>query len=168
MRFVRTVEPFMSGFRYVAPRLTAAVLFGAATITSASAEGVGPLVIGKQGHFFIGGKYVDTPNGPVMAGHAYVEYQIPQQQTHPFPIVMIHGCCPSGSGWTGTPDGRDGWAQYFLSKGYAVYIMDQVGRGRSAYVDSVYGPNNPKAPKFVGCALFSSPRCATEAAHHPP
>jgi pimeloyl-ACP methyl ester carboxylesterase len=27
--------------------------------------------------------------------------------------------------------------------------MDQVGRGRSAYVEAVYGPNNPKAPKFV-------------------
>ena len=37
----------------------------------------------------------------------------------------------------------------FCPKGYAVYIMDQVGRGRSAYVDSAYGPNNPKAPKFV-------------------
>ena len=128
--------------------LAAAALLAAAA-TSASAEGVGPLVIAKQGHFFVGGKYVDTPNGPVMAGHAYVEYQIPQEQTHPFPIVMIHGCCPSGSSWTGTPDGRDGWAQYFLSKGYAVYIMDQVGRGRSAYVDGVYGRNNPKAPKFV-------------------
>ena len=62
---------------------------------------------------------------------------------------MIHGCCSAGSSWNGTPDGRDGWAQYFLSKGYAVYIMDQVGRGRSAYVDGAYGPNNPKAPKFV-------------------
>jgi pimeloyl-ACP methyl ester carboxylesterase len=27
--------------------------------------------------------------------------------------------------------------------------MDQVGRGRSPYVDSVYGERNPKAPKFV-------------------
>src|SRR5438445_12588020 len=27
--------------------------------------------------------------------------------------------------------------------------MDPAGRGRSAYVDSVYDPNNPKAPKFV-------------------
>jgi pimeloyl-ACP methyl ester carboxylesterase len=137
-----------TGFGTLLPRLAAAVLLAAAT-TSASAEGVGPLVIAKQGHFFVGGKYVDTPNGRVMSGHAYVEYQIPQEQTHPFPIVMIHGCCPSGSSWTGTPDGRDGWAQYFLSKGYAVYIMDQVGRGRSAYIDSVYGANNPKAPKFV-------------------
>ncbi len=62
---------------------------------------------------------------------------------------MIHGCCSAGSSFSGTPDGRDGWAQYFLARGYAVYIMDQVGRGRSAYVDPVYGPNNPKAPKFV-------------------
>ena len=84
-----------------------------------------------------------------MAGHAYVDYQIPQELKHPYPIVMIDGCCSAGSSWNGTPDGRDGWAQYFLSKGYAVYIMDQVGRGRSAYVDSAYGPNNPKAPKFV-------------------
>ena len=36
-----------------------------------------------------------------------------------------------------------------LSHGYAVYIMDQVGRGRSPYVESVYGEKNPKAPKFV-------------------
>ena len=84
-----------------------------------------------------------------LVGHAYVDYQIPQELKHPYPIVMIHGCCSAGSSWNGTPDGRDGWAQYFLSKGYAVYIMDQVGRGRSAYVDSAYGPNNPKAPKFV-------------------
>jgi pimeloyl-ACP methyl ester carboxylesterase len=113
------------------------------------AEGVGPLTIAKQGYFFVGGKYVDEKNGQVMAGHAYVDYQIPQELKHPYPIVMIHGCCSAGSSWNGTPDGRDGWAQYFLSKGYAVYIMDQVGRGRSAYVDSAYGPNNPKAPKFV-------------------
>jgi pimeloyl-ACP methyl ester carboxylesterase len=113
------------------------------------AESVGPLTIAKQGYFFVGGKYVEEKNGEVLAGHAYVDFQIPQELKHPYPIVMIHGCCSAGSSWNGTPDGRDGWAQYFLSKGYAVYIMDQVGRGRSAYVDSAYGPNNPKAPKFV-------------------
>ena len=87
--------------------------------------------------------------GAVFAGQAYVEYQIPQNRTHPYPIVMIEGCCTSGAGFNGTLDGRDGWAQYFLSKGYAVYIMDQVGRGRSPYVEAVYGEKNPKAPKFV-------------------
>jgi pimeloyl-ACP methyl ester carboxylesterase len=62
---------------------------------------------------------------------------------------MIEGCCTSGAGFNGTPDGRDGWAQYFLSKGYAIYIMDQVGRGRSPYVDAVYGEKNPKAPTLI-------------------
>ena len=95
MNVAPTSETSTTGFGNLLPRLAAAVLL-AATITSASAEGVGPLVIAKQGYFFVGGKYVDTPNGPVMAAHAYVGYQIPQELTHPFPIVMIHGCCPAG------------------------------------------------------------------------
>jgi pimeloyl-ACP methyl ester carboxylesterase len=41
------------------------------------------------------------------------------------------------------------WGQYFLSKGYAVYIMDQVGRGRSPYVEAVYGPKSMRSPKSV-------------------
>ena len=109
----------------------------------------GDLTIARQGYFFVGGKYVGAGEDRVLAGHAYIEFQIPKNLLHRYPIVMMHGCCSAGSSWSGTPDGRDGWAQYFLSKGYAVYIMDQVGRGRSAYVDSAYGPNNPKAPKFV-------------------
>src|SRR5581483_7868900 len=114
-----------------------------------AAEGVGPITIAKQGYFFVGGKYYDTPQGQVFAGQAYVEFQIPKNRTHPYPIIMIEGCCTSGAGFNGTADGRDGWAQYFLAKGYAVYIMDQVGRGRSPYVEAVYGEKNPKAPKFV-------------------
>src|ERR1043166_3628788 len=131
-----------------------AIQFGVAAFLSLSAvaaraESVGPVTIAKQGYFFVGGKYYDPPQGQVFAGQAYVEFQIPQNRTHPFPIVMIEGCCTSGAGFNGTADGRDGWAQYFLSKGYAVYIMDQVGRGRSPYVEAVYGEKNPKSPKFV-------------------
>jgi pimeloyl-ACP methyl ester carboxylesterase len=117
--------------------------------TTASADGVGPLSIAKTGHFFVGGRYVDTRDGPVLAGQAYTEYYIPTNRTHPYPIVMIEGCCLAGAGYMGTPDGRDGWGQYFLSKGYAVCIMDQVGRGRSPYVDAVYGPKSMRSPKSV-------------------
>jgi len=46
----------------------------------------------------------------------------------------------SGTNYTGTPDGREGWAQNFARAGYAVYVVDQVGKGRSAYYPSVYGP----------------------------
>ena len=41
---------------------------------------------------------------------------------------------------TGTPDGRESWAQYFARRGYAVYVVDQPGRGRSGYLAEAYGP----------------------------
>jgi pimeloyl-ACP methyl ester carboxylesterase len=53
---------------------------------------------------------------------------------------MVHGFGQSGTNFTGTPDGREGWAQYFLRQGYAVYVIDQPGRGRSAYQTEIYGP----------------------------
>jgi len=55
-----------------------------------------------------------------------------------YPLVMIAGG-DERANFSGTPDGRDGWAQYFVNLGYAVYMVDQVGRGRSPYVESVYG-----------------------------
>jgi pimeloyl-ACP methyl ester carboxylesterase len=75
-----------------------------------------------------------------MSGQLYAEYQIPSDQTHPFPIVMIHGGGQSGTNFTGTPDGREGWAQFFLRAGYAVYVVDQPGRARAAYQADLYGP----------------------------
>ncbi len=117
----------------------ACVLTVALMASAAQAADVTPLEIAKQGYLFAGGKYADGPGGKVMTGQAYVEYQIPAKRTHPFPIVMIHGGGQNGSNFTGTPDGREGWAQYFLRQGYAVYVVDQPGRGRSALA-SVYGP----------------------------
>ena len=128
---------------------TLLILTCAGALTPARADGVGSLSIAQTGHFFVGGKYADTKDGPVLAGQAYVEYYIPTDRTHRYPIVMIEGCCLAGAGYMGTPDGRDGWGQYFLSKGYAVYIMDQVGRGRSPYVEAVYGPKSIRSPKSV-------------------
>ncbi len=32
-----------------------------------------------------------------------------------------------------TPDGREGWKQHFLRKGFTVYVVDQVGRARSGW-----------------------------------
>ena len=121
-----------------------------ALIGAASAQDVGPLAIAKQGYFFVGGKYVDTAEyGRVTVGQAYVEYQIPQNRTQPFPMILIAGGGLSGANFTGTPDGRDGWAQYFLSRGFAVYVIDQVGRGRAVHVTPVYGPPRLFGVKYL-------------------
>src|SRR5256884_2522382 len=98
-----------------------------------------PLSIARQGYFFVGGKYSTVKDQQVMSGQLYVEFQIPSKQTHEWPIVMVHGGGQSGTNFTGTPDGREGWAQYLLRQGYAVYVVDQPGRGRSAYQADVYG-----------------------------
>ena len=102
-----------------------------------------PLSIARQGYFFVGGKYSTVKDQQVMSGQFYVEFQIPSKQTHDWPIVMIHGGGQSGTNFTGTPDGREGWAQYFLRQGYAVYVVDQPGRGRAAYLADLYGGVTP-------------------------
>jgi pimeloyl-ACP methyl ester carboxylesterase len=98
-----------------------------------------PLVIASEGYLFVGGALTTTGKQP-LTDQMYVEYQIPQVRTHRYPIVMIEGGGQTGANFTGTPDGREGWAQYFLRRGYAVYVADQVGRGRSGYNAETYGP----------------------------
>jgi pimeloyl-ACP methyl ester carboxylesterase len=88
--------------------------------------------IARQGFFYAGG------HGG--ADSMFVQYQIPAKKTAPYPIVMIHGQYQNGSNFLGTPDDRPGWADYFVSHGFAVYVVDQVARGRSPYNASVDGP----------------------------
>ena len=106
----------------------------------AQAPGPAPLSIARQGYFFAGGTYSLVNGRRVLSGQLYAEFQIPAGQTRPWPIVMVHGGGQSGTNFTGTPDGREGWAQFFLRQGYPVYVVDQPGRGRAAYEASVYGP----------------------------
>jgi pimeloyl-ACP methyl ester carboxylesterase len=102
-------------------------------------DGSRPLVIAKQGYLYVGGRYHTFEGAQYVSGQAYVEYQIPQNLKHPYPIVMIEGFGLTGTNFTGTPDGREGWAQYFLRQGYAVYVYDQPGRGRSPWITDKYG-----------------------------
>src|SRR5215467_14542584 len=112
---------------------TALIVTGAALLTIPSARAqTEPLMIARQGYFFVGGTIDTSREGSPMVGHMYVEFQVPQKASHPYPVVMIHGGSQTGTNFTGTPDGREGWAQYFLRRGYVVYVVDQVARGRAA------------------------------------
>jgi|SRR5579862_4405646 len=131
----------------LAGAVTLLVLLGGRCFAAESAKQP-PLEIAKQGWLFAGG-HIDQaqPNNP-MVGQIYAEYQIPTHRTHPYPVVMIEGGSQSGTNFTGTPDGREGWAQYFLRRGYVVYVVDQPGRGRSAYDEKTYGPASSPNMKF--------------------
>jgi hypothetical protein len=62
--------------------LAAGAFGGMSGAVSAADE---PLVIAKQGNFYVGGKYVENKGDRPMVGQIYVQFQIPQQQTHPRP-----------------------------------------------------------------------------------
>ncbi|HEX4409275.1 MAG TPA: alpha/beta hydrolase [Xanthobacteraceae bacterium] len=89
-------------------------------------------MVAKRGFFYVGGHYVGDADKKIMEGQIYVEVLAPKKQRRPYPLVLIHGAAQTATNWMGTPDGREGWAEYFVSLGYVVYMIDQPMRGRSA------------------------------------
>ena len=114
-------------------------LLASSPAVAAAADEPPPMVLAKTGYLYVGGKIDPSLPGSPTTGQMYVEYFIPKTLTHPYPIVMIHGGSQTGTNFTGTPDGREGWAQYFVRRGHAVYVVDQVARGRSAHFSQSQG-----------------------------
>jgi hypothetical protein len=112
-----------------------------------------PLLIEDQGSFFIGGvpkvtNYAAVPpaNAPNQAitpsqitiGQMYVQFQIPgRKKPRTPPVIMVHGSTHTAACLESTPDGREGWAPYFVRNGISTYVVDQAGRGRSGFDESV-------------------------------
>src|SRR5215470_3043768 len=125
-------------------RVVAIWLCGAVCICEAAAEerplsASLPIEIAAQGAFSIPGRYVEVEGQTIMVGQMFVQYQIPRHKTRPYPVVMVHGGGQTAANFLSTPDGRPGWADDFVANGYAVYVVDQSGRGRSGFFGDVYG-----------------------------
>jgi hypothetical protein len=98
-----------------------------------------PLLIREQGSFAVGGTvistpgtfdpYKQTPEGQTFHGdHAYAFYQVPVN-ARKLPLVLWHGAGQFSKTWETTPDGREGYQNIFLRRGFAVYVIDQPRRG---------------------------------------
>jgi pimeloyl-ACP methyl ester carboxylesterase len=85
----------------------------------------------------LGAKYVGYTTNPADKGSLdvvnamFVQYMLPARTRHKYPIVLIHGGGGQGTDWLETPDGRDGWVDYFVADGWDVYVVDRPGHGRS-------------------------------------
>lgn len=111
----------------------------------ASAAGLGgPLNLADDGSFFVNGQaFVSshpgsspvtgaTPPGRITIKQMYVHYRVPVERKGPA-IVMVHGSNHTGATFETTPDGREGWATWFVRQGHPVYVVDHSGRGRSGF-----------------------------------
>ena len=133
-----------------------------------------PIVIQEQGSFAIGGSTVKhagtfstknflSPEGQRAYGdHAYVFYQIPVKAKK-YPLVFQHGGAQSKRTWESTPDGREGFQNIFLRKGYGVYLLDQPRIGEAGLSTEAVGDKNPWAgnPLYADKTLFMLSRVGT-------
>ncbi|MCI2418791.1 alpha/beta fold hydrolase [Saccharopolyspora sp. K220] len=108
----------------------------------------------RRGQFWIPGERVATPGGTVQRAPMFVQWEAPPEHAHPLPLVLVHGGGGQGTDWTGTPDGRPGWATRLVEAGFAVYVVDRCGHGRSPYHPDVVGPMGAQFPYEAATALF--------------
>lgn len=76
---------------------------------------------------------VVNPNGEFWSGQMYVQCYELSKSIVDIPLLLWHGGGLTGTCWEMTPDGREGWLQYFLKKGFSTYISDSVERGRASW-----------------------------------
>ena len=128
----------------------------------------GPLHLADMGSFFVGGRIIETkyagsfpagkvPEGKISVDQMYVSYMIPEDAGSKPPIVLVPGGGLTGAEYETTPDGREGWATYFVRKGYPVYVVDTPGRGRAGFnATSILEAKEKKDAGAIPAGIFSA------------
>src|SRR5215831_12745298 len=131
-----------------------AMFAAAATLmASAASHAAEPIALRDMGSFHVGGRLVVIsgkpvrevtftaggvpakvdPNGTYQVEQMYVQYFLPANQRGAYPLLLWHGGGLTGVTYETTPDGREGWLNYFLRRGFSVYNSDAVERGRAGW-----------------------------------
>jgi len=76
-----------------------------------------------------------------------VQYFLPKNRKGKYPLLMWHGGGLTGVTYETTPDGREGWMNLFIRKGWDTYVSDAVERGRSGFASSDVWEND--SPIFL-------------------
>ena len=133
------------------------------TVATVSIMAREPIALRDMGSFHIGGRTVEIggepvrelvlspggmplhfdPNGLHQVEAMYVQYFLPQRRNGKYPLLMWHGGGLTGVTYETTPDGREGWLNMFVRKGWDVYVSDAVERGRSGFAPPAVWPDAP-------------------------
>jgi pimeloyl-ACP methyl ester carboxylesterase len=95
--------------------------------------------LAEQGSFWVGVERKQMPYGTIASGQSYIQYFIPSEVRHRYPILMIHGGGGQMTHFMGIGR-RPGWMHYALQEGYKVYLYDRPGYGRPPYHPDALGP----------------------------
>src|SRR5262245_36182893 len=118
-----------------------------------------PIALRDIGSFHIGGRHIEIkgqpvkevvftpggvpakvdPNGVYHVEQMYVQYFLQQKARGKLPLLMWHGGGLSGVTYETKPDGKPGWLNYFIRKGWDTYISDAMERGRSGWSSTFKG-----------------------------
>jgi pimeloyl-ACP methyl ester carboxylesterase len=108
------------------------------------------LRLADQGSFWIGVQRKKMSYGTIALGQMFVQYMIPAEKRHRYPVVCVHGGGGQGTHMMGI-GGRPGWVHYLVQNGYSVYWVDRPSYGRSPYHPDALGPSHlPNVPPYEG------------------
>jgi pimeloyl-ACP methyl ester carboxylesterase len=139
----------------------AAALATGLLVTAAVAQE--PIALRDMGSFHVGGRKVEVTGQPVkeivrVAGgptskldlngtyhveHMYAQYFLVQNRKGKWPLLMWHGGGLTGATFETTPDGREGWRDMMIRRGWDVYVTDATERGRSGFASPIIWKDDP-------------------------
>ena len=97
------------------------------------------LKLADAGMFWVGtGNTKKTAYGTIHQAPMFVQYFEPAERRYPLPVVLVHGGGGQMVHYMGL-GGMSGWAHHFVQAGYAVYLVDRPGHGRSLYHPDALG-----------------------------
>lgn len=130
-----------------------------ALLPAAPAHAQSGIALRDMGSFHVGGRKIDIkgqpikevvftpggvpakidPNGTYFIEQMYAQYFLVQRRKGKLPLLMWHGGGLTGVTYETKPDGKPGWLNFFLKKGWDVYISDAMERGRSGWTNQFKG-----------------------------
>jgi pimeloyl-ACP methyl ester carboxylesterase len=139
------------------------VLIALALAVAALPARADDIVLRAMGSFHVGGRVAEVsgkpvreiqrvpggpmskldPNGQFMVEQMYVQYFLPKERKGKYPLLMWHGGGLTGVTYESTPDGREGWMNMFIRKGWDTYVSDAVERGRSGFASPDVWTDSP-------------------------
>lgn len=144
--------------------LTLSATILGASVAQAGGE-AGPIRLRDQGHFYVGLREKEVEANPQagpfgaggigLYGQMYVGFQLVEESTQDYPLILVHGGGGQSTDYMSTPDGRDGWLDYFLAAGFDVYYVDRPAHGRSPS-NTEYGELNGPTSSGVISMLAES------------